>query len=336
MTQNARYAFVPFEQDALLLDLGSGNLFQLNEAAALIWSLSLGGASTSRIAEALSDKYDLAPAMAREHVADALVLDQRSPGLAPLSGPYQYHRSASGYMLSREGTPLLQLDDGGRSVALADAEAGVPDDLRMALHTVAPKILALRGQFVLHASAVLLDGGLLAFCGKSGAGKTTTARALARAGATLISEDKLVVRPTDAGLDGLVEGEPVIVEWVTAAAKHLSSGEAAPCELLDQAARGETMPVRELCFLDQSRRSGDAIVTSAIGRAEAARAIFATTFCGSAAPEDWERHLKNASTTARHVSAYEIGLPAGLVALDAALRSAFRRATLRQTEMTAS
>ena len=63
----------------------------------------------------------------------------------------------------------------------------------MHLRSVVPKLLALRGIRVLHASAVEIDGSLLVFSGQSGAGKTTSAKAFAQAGARLVSEDLLVL-----------------------------------------------------------------------------------------------------------------------------------------------
>src|SRR5262249_52962005 len=61
---------------------------------------------------------------------------------------------------------------------------------------VIPRVLHLRGTTCLHASAVLLDGKLLAFSGASGAGKSTIAAALAARGCQLVSDDVLPLRVT--------------------------------------------------------------------------------------------------------------------------------------------
>lgn len=57
-------------------------------------------------------------------------------------------------------------------------------------------ILGLRGDTVLHASAVEIDGQALAFVGQSGRGKTTMAALMCAAGARLVTDDVLVVSST--------------------------------------------------------------------------------------------------------------------------------------------
>lgn len=52
-------------------------------------------------------------------------------------------------------------------------------------------VLSLAGQCVLHASAVEADGGLIAFTGHSGAGKSTMAALACGAGALLVTDDLL-------------------------------------------------------------------------------------------------------------------------------------------------
>lgn len=59
-------------------------------------------------------------------------------------------------------------------------------------------VLSLKGVFVLHASAVEVDGRALAFVGHSGMGKSTLTVATCAAGARLISEDVLAVTSSDA------------------------------------------------------------------------------------------------------------------------------------------
>jgi hypothetical protein len=61
--------------------------------------------------------------------------------------------------------------------------------------TVSSFLLTLRGATILHASAVAVDGGALAFVGPSGRGKTTLAALLSRAGAALVTDDVLAVDP---------------------------------------------------------------------------------------------------------------------------------------------
>ena len=59
--------------------------------------------------------------------------------------------------------------------------------------TVGAFLLTLRGATVLHASAVAIDGGALAFIGNSGRGKSTMATVMCLAGADLVTDDVLTI-----------------------------------------------------------------------------------------------------------------------------------------------
>jgi hypothetical protein len=70
---------------------------------------------------------------------------------------------------------------------------------------VLPRILHLRGTTCLHASAVAIAGGVVAFCGPSGTGKSTLAAAMACRGFPLVSDDVLPLRlnPAPNGVEAL-------------------------------------------------------------------------------------------------------------------------------------
>ena len=75
----------------------------------------------------------------------------------------------------------------------------------------------LRGGQALHASAVLVDGQAVAFCGVAGAGKSTTAAQLVRLGHPLITDDVMAWRWE--GTDCLVQTGPTRVKlWPDSAA----------------------------------------------------------------------------------------------------------------------
>ncbi len=61
--------------------------------------------------------------------------------------------------------------------------------------TASAFLLAMRGDTVLHASAVAVHGPALAFVGQSGRGKSTVAALLCIDGATLVTDDVLTVDP---------------------------------------------------------------------------------------------------------------------------------------------
>jgi hypothetical protein len=306
----------------------------LNEAAAHIWANSLGGSPASAVAEALAVRYGLTLAAARQDVANTLTLESDGTTIDEPDGQYVYQRSSGGYLFSRESVPLLEVEQQGRFIRLADgASAG---EAASALQAVSPKLLALRGHLVLHASAILLDRSIIALSGRSGAGKTTTARALARVDAKLISEDKLLFRPAGDRIEAMVDGERSVMEWVAAAAAQLSAGKPISCEGLDDAAAGESRPLRAIGFLDSRRRSGTSIQAVRLDRAEATRAFFRSTFHGSDQPADWQRLLEAAADATSRLSAHALTVPDGLPALEAAARNFALGEALYQTAMTAS
>jgi hypothetical protein len=89
---------------------------------------------------------------------------------------------------------------GGREIVF-EAAAGVePADISIfLLGTVLGILLHQRGQVVLHASAVRVNGKAVLFCGASGTGKSTLAAALAQRGFPLVTDDFCAVAADGAG-----------------------------------------------------------------------------------------------------------------------------------------
>jgi len=88
----------------------------------------------------------------------------------------------------REGTFVV--DRRSREIVAYPHPDLQPDALRQTLiGQLLPLVLSLSGRLVLHASAVRAPEGLIAFIGRSGAGKSTIAAALAAAGYSLATDD---------------------------------------------------------------------------------------------------------------------------------------------------
>ena len=188
----ARFDVIAIDGEGILLDREGGSIIRLNRTACEIWTAILGGQSIAGASRELARRFGLTADRAARDVA--LAIDQipdapRSPAPTRAAGKQ-----------SRPATPSSR--DLACCARLTAAEA--PCDSPTAsvrrkprraayLKSIAPKLLSLRGVFLLHAAAVEIDGKLLVFSGRSGAGKTTSARAFARAGARLVSEDLLVM-----------------------------------------------------------------------------------------------------------------------------------------------
>lgn len=98
------------------------------------------------------------------------------------------------FLLRIEGVASY-LVEGGQSITIQPASGSEEKEIRIFLFTsVLGALLHQRGEFPLHASAVVRDGHAFAFCGPSGVGKSTLAAALQKRGYPLIADDITVVR----------------------------------------------------------------------------------------------------------------------------------------------
>jgi hypothetical protein len=324
-----RYALAATSDGGLLLDLESGGLFQLNATAAFVWRQFLEGMEAEAIAATIADRHGIEATRARADVAAAL-----RPGALP-SPPapedYEFRRTSSGYLHLYLDRPELEVDAAGTELAaLTPAFERRPRRIRNGLRALVPKLMSLRGHTIFHASAVLVRGRLLAFSGRSGAGKTTTARALAAQGATLVSEDKLLTRADAGGAIAWRDAEAHIEAWVSQATRALLVEGRVSCTGLDEAARGEELPVAEIGFLDIVPRQGGEMITRQLDTKEAAAASFCGMFLGTALAAAWRRQLAAAVAFASGVSGYAVTMPDSLDLLQGAAETLVRRGTLRQ------
>ncbi|HEX4464167.1 MAG TPA: hypothetical protein VH042_05965 [Solirubrobacterales bacterium] len=90
--------------------------------------------------------------------------------------------------------------DSGRVVVDSEASDAALREHRIVSSAVCT-LLAMRGDLVLHASAIEADGRAVLFCGPTQRGKSTLARALGEAGHRLLGEDGVAIE--------LGNGEPV-------------------------------------------------------------------------------------------------------------------------------
>lgn len=105
---------------------------------------------------------------------------------------YRVLGTGDGYIVSFEDVAEVIITSDLDAVEVRAIEGVHPELLALLVcGNVMAVVLALRGDCVLHASAVEVDGGAIVIAGTSGAGKTTLAAALCAAGALHISDDVL-------------------------------------------------------------------------------------------------------------------------------------------------
>jgi hypothetical protein len=109
---------------------------------------------------------------------------------------------------------------GGREIVLDPIPEADEDNIRaLLLGGALGVLLTQRGLTALHASAVALDGGAVAFLGGAGWGKSTLAATLHARGHPVVADDLVAVR-LDAGTPRVVPGLPQLKLWPETAA-HL-------------------------------------------------------------------------------------------------------------------
>jgi len=104
-------------------------------------------------------------------------------------------KDGRGVLLRYAGLADFRATAGLRRVSCLPAPGVRRGDLAaLFADAVLPLLLAWRGEFVLHASAVRAPGGAVAFLGPGGSGKSTLAAALGRAGLPVLADDALLLR----------------------------------------------------------------------------------------------------------------------------------------------
>ena len=153
--------------------------------------------------------------------------------------------------------------------------------------------LAREGAIEVHGCGVVWKGRALLFCGRSGAGKSTTARLWKRhtRGARLLSDDRVVLRPGKSGVTA--HGTP----W------HGDGGFASPAKA----------PLAALFFLRRGKRTR----LKRLSRAEAAARLFARSFPPPWDVEGVEGALDACSDAAAAVPAFDLAFRPDRSAVDA-------------------
>jgi hypothetical protein len=124
------------------------------------------------------------------------VLIQIGPGPSPIGkGPEQVdiEHSAECSLIRIEAVADFEVR-GGQQISVWPAAGAMQKDIEIfLLGPVWATLCHQRGLLPLHASAILVDGGITAFAGRSGAGKSTTAALMGSLDYKLFADDVLTV-----------------------------------------------------------------------------------------------------------------------------------------------
>jgi hypothetical protein len=183
-----------------------------------------------------------------------LISDQRQPG-GEVNFQIERDREA-GYRIWGPAYGASVLSNDGHLLRGAPGADGIGAWQRMLIAQALPFAAVLQGLEVLHASAVAIDGGLVAFGGHSGSGKTSIALALCRQGAAFVTDDVLALERDREELIGY-PGTPV-AGIVHAEGDRSQEGEAGEVLAVDGRERVERMtvgaertPLRAIFLIDR-------------------------------------------------------------------------------------
>jgi len=313
-----RYVVRAFASGGVVVDLKTGNYFQVDLSAAIACAALVDG-DAAAAARTVAQRLQVTPEHAQRFVADTCAALDSAPVRGTPTGPYHFHPDASGdgYGLWHAGKRVLVVTPPDHDVSVAP-EAGVEGSplLEFYVRAVAPKIMFTRGLSVLHAASCAVNGALIAFAGQSGAGKTTTVRAFVQQGAQPVTEDLLVLKPDAPAPTVAMGGEARAHAWAKQAADQLAAGapRVASTELATMS-EGPGLPLGEILFLDVARRARAEFEARRLNEVEGLLALIANDFLGDASREAWRQFIASASALSSAVKLFEATAPLGITAL---------------------
>ena len=252
--------------------------------------------------------FDLHQDRAEEGAARADVVVAAGPGTdqrtTPVGRPVLHHElagdpwytawdlGADGYLLRFHDACDFEVSADLRHVVLREAY-GVDPGLSRVLTTggMLAFQLYLRGEAVLHASAVEDDDGVVAFVGYSGMGKSTMATLLCAEGAALVTDDVL----------RLDRGEP-LGRRVSADARHVLQ--------LGAGAR-DRRPLRAVVVPQPDRDGGELVVRRRTGTAALFELLHYPRLHGWLDERVQSAHLRHLADVARTVPVLVADVPWG-------------------------
>jgi hypothetical protein len=176
---------------SLILDIASKRSFYPDALAELLCAASPPVAKNSSRPDAEivfteSEDFPRRPAVPKVFVPEDGMVIVDSP-----SAP-EVHTETLSVRLLRDRTPARIL------VSVFNPKMA-ERDLKVHLSVVLFKVLFLLDRLMLHAAAVDFRGSVGIFLGGKGAGKSTTCLSLARAGGTILAEDRVILKKAGSG-----------------------------------------------------------------------------------------------------------------------------------------
>ncbi len=317
-----RYVWSAFPEGGVVLDLEVGTYFRANATVLHVCEALAASTATEQVARDVAARLKIDVPTAEGAIAQILSDLHAQAEPKPIGGAFVYRSTGSGYALFDGDRPFIEVDTSGRSVRLCLPARDSPMPVQQALRSLMPKMFLLQGMSVLHVSSCLMSDNLLAFGGASGAGKTTTVRAFAEAGAKVVSEDTLVVSWENGVPSVFLDSEKALRAFAARGAARLQADPTGPidCGELQSIANGPRRRIDRLWFLDPARRQGIEFQTVMLPKAEALVEFLDGSFLASHERGSWRRYFTECTGLATHVETLRATTPESVAALLAAAR----------------
>jgi hypothetical protein len=317
-----RFLLARYERGGVVIDLESGNYYRVNRTAALVCDALLRTPDSTAAATSVASELGIDEQEAGR-VVEQVVAGLNVPGVrGEIQGSYHFYPNDAGYELRHGENRVLDISADGARLRIAAGAPQLPaSQLELYVRSLAPKLLFQSDVSVLHASSCVAAGRLIAFAGVSRAGKTTTARAFSAAGATLVSEDLVVLAPGQASSLVITDGERRVHDWAAAVTAQLVAAPDRPAStaaLASATTQGPTTRLDAILFMDSSRREGREFRIAPLEEADALAELLRHDFLGASEGGAWRRFFRAAEVLLGQIDAHVMWAPAGVDGLAAA------------------
>jgi hypothetical protein len=318
-----RYALESLKSgDGVIVDLESGNFFRLNPSAVTACRALLACETTAEAVERLAGHLRIPVEQAESFIAPVRMLLTQAGIRALAPNPLEYtHETEDLCTFSEDGKRIFSIHLPDKSLELCASPGDLQAPLVFYVRAILPKLLALNGVPILHGAACRTPDSFVAFCGLSGAGKTTTALSFRDAGASVVSEDLLLLSVGETSVAVYEDGERTARAWATEAAERLNNKNRIGFAELGAVVRGPTRTLTTIWFLEATRRSGDRFMLQPLSTLEGLLLLLGNGFLATVDPIQWRAFFHRSVLIAESTTMRALTTPAGLQNLTAAARA---------------
>lgn len=230
---------------------------------------------------------------------------------------------AYGYVCGRQrwmelpGVALFRFDTSGEEILAFAPPSRSPELILDSYYrTVLPMALQSRGQEVLHASAVMINGGVVGFCAVSETGKSTVAHALALKGHPAWADDAVVLELSKGSV--VAEPLPFRVRLRPASEAYLRRLHLADTLHERTTAHTSRCPVNAIFVLE--RHSAPRVQVDRLSAIQAFTELLKNAYCFTLKESERKRIMvENYTRLASSVPVMRLRFPSGLEYLDSML-----------------